>query len=82
METTNEKRGRQPPIPDNISDYLNADQLTTLNQFESFGWRLEFIRRPLFQEVISVVIGPDNKQIGILEKDGSINQEADITLRN
>lgn len=76
-----EKRNRQKPIPDNMKEYLNDDQMLALKQFESYGWRLEFIRRPLFQEPTPVLFGPDNQQIGILLVDGTIDKNSNILIR-
>ncbi len=76
-----EKRNKQKPIPNNLKDYLNEDQLVALRQIESFGWRLEFIRRPLFQDPVPVVFGPTNGQIGILLEDGTIDKTAKILVR-
>ena len=76
-----EKRNRQKPIPDNVEDYLNDDQMMALSQIENYGWRLEFIRRPLFQEPTPVLFGPNNDQIGILREDGTIDKNPDIQIR-
>ncbi len=76
-----DKRNRQKPIPDNVEEYLNDDQMMALNQIEGFGWRLEFIRRPLFQEPTPVLFGPDNEQIGVLLEDGTIDKNPDIQIR-
>lgn len=76
-----EKREKQPPIPDNLEEILNAEQMLALRQVENFGWHLEFVRRPLFQEVVPVVMGPGGKPIGVLEADGTVNKNPDITLR-
>ncbi len=76
-----EKRNKQKPIPNNLNDYLNEDQLVALRQIESFGWRLEFVRRPLFQDPIPVVFGPTNGQNGILLEDGTIDKTAKILVR-
>lgn len=76
-----ERRNKQKPIPNNIKDYLNDNQLAALSQIESFGWTLEFIRRPLFQEPTPVVFGPDKKQIGILLEDGTVDKNPNIVVR-
>jgi hypothetical protein len=76
-----EKRNKQKPIPNNINDYLNEAQRVSLRQIESYGWRLEFIRRPLFQDPVPVVFGPTNGQIGVLLEDGTIDKSANILVR-
>jgi hypothetical protein len=44
-----------------------------LRRLESYDWRLHFIRRPLFQEFVLVVIDSAGEKIDILEEDGSID---------
>ena len=76
-----DKRKGEKPIPDNVKDYLNDDQLGKLTAIERFGWTLKYIRRPLFMERVVVVMNPDGSSIGILEEDGRLNLEPDIETR-
>ena len=76
-----ERRTGQEPVPQNVTELLNEIQLLALRRVESFGWKLQFIRRPLFQEPVPVVIDAEGQKIGILEEDGRINMEPDIQLR-
>jgi len=78
----NDKRTGQQAIPDNLEDWLSPEQMQMLHQIESFGWKIKFIRRPVFQDPIIVLVGDDEKKIGILEKDGRINMDPDIVLRD
>ena len=77
----NEKRSSDMPVPDNINDYLTDAQFAELHHIESFGWTLKYIRRPLFQERVVVVMNPDGSSIGILEEDGRLNIESNIDTR-
>jgi len=84
----NDKRNNDLPVPDNTKDYLTDAQSAELHHIESFGWTLKYIRRPLFQERVVVVlnpdgssIGPDGSSIGILEEDGRLNLESNINTR-
>jgi len=56
-------------------------QLLELQHVEGFGWMLQFIRQPLFQDVIPVVFSPDTRSFAVLEKDGRINRQPDIRVR-
>jgi len=76
-----EKRTGKQPIPDNVVNYLNAAQIAELHKIEGFGWRLEYIRHPLFQEPVIFVSSANGESIGILEKDGRLNLEPDIEIR-
>ncbi len=76
-----EKRKGDQPIPHNVKNYLNDAQLAELRSIEQFGWNLKYIRRPLFQEQVIVVINPDGKSIGVLEDDGGLNMNPNIETR-
>jgi hypothetical protein len=76
-----DKRKGEKPVPDNVEDLLNEDQMLTLRQIERFGWQLKFVRRPVFQQVIAVVVSSDGTQIGVLEDDGRLNLNHDVKLR-
>ncbi|NNJ93171.1 MAG: hypothetical protein HKP57_00300, partial [Halobacteria archaeon] len=67
-----EKRtGEQAPI-DDLREQLNAEQRMTLGELELLGWTLKFVRRPLFQDPVPVVVSDDKDEIGLLDADGKI----------
>ena len=68
-----EQRNEAPPIPDNFSELLNEWQHAALQKIEGFGWKLKFIRRPMFQERLIVVTNPKGDRIGILQPNGDID---------
>ena len=76
-----EKRTGESPVPDNLEDYLNGEQVRALRQIENFGWELKFVRRPLFQEPIAVIINTDGDRVGTLEADGRIDLQQNFELR-
>ena len=76
-----EKRNRQPPVPPNLDEVINPDQLMTLRQIENFGWQLEFVRRPVFDEHVVVVSSADSGKFGVLEDTGELNLEHEIRVR-
>ncbi|MEW7975938.1 MAG: hypothetical protein AB2814_00300 [Candidatus Sedimenticola endophacoides] len=76
------KRGDQPPVPQRPEQYFNSAQLRTLHQMENFGWELKFIRRPLFQEPVAVMVDPSGKICGVLEESGELNRDSDIVIRD
>jgi len=57
-------------------------QLLSLNQIELFGWQLHFVRKPLFKNMLPVIISADGQSIGVLEEDGRINLQAELSRRN
>ena len=81
----NEKRtGQVPPIPDNYEEIVTELQLATIKLVESFGGKLWFIRRPLFQGVIPVVKCSeiDGCFAAVIEADGTLNKEHGLIIRN
>ena len=78
---SDDKRNSDKPVPDNINKYLTEAQSAELHHIESFGWTLKYIRRPLFQEKVVVVMSPDGTSIGVLEEDGRLNLESNIDTR-
>ena len=77
-----DKRHQQPPVPDNLDQLLNCKQQAALKMIQSLGWRLKFVRRPMFQEPEPVVCNAKLDQVGILDTDGNINLELDLKIRS
>lgn len=77
-----EKRKGEKPIPENLNELLNPEQMSALRQIEGFGWQLKFVRRPLFQDPVPVVHSADGTKLGVLEEDGRLNMEPDIMVRS
>ena len=77
-----ERRKGDNPVPDNLDEYLNDLQMQALQRLESMGYKLKFVRRPLFLDVIAVVSNPQNHKIAMLKVDGSIDFFPDIQLRD
>jgi len=76
-----EKRTGQSPVPENLEDWLNNTQLQTLPKIEEMGFKLIFMRRPVQEDPVPIVINNQGNQIGVLEKDGRVNTEVHIELR-
>lgn len=77
-----DKRKGDKLVSDNLDEMLNERQKLTLRQMEDFGWRLAFVRSPLFQEPLVVVCNAKGSRFVILEEDGRIDMEPNITLRS
>jgi hypothetical protein len=76
-----EQRIGVPPVPDDLEETLNEAQIHTLRRMENFGWELKFIRRPLFQDVLPILLHLDSNKIGVLEEDGTLNMQRNLNLR-
>ena len=77
-----DKRHDDAAIPGNLADWLSVDQMHALKNLENFGWRLKFVRRPAFQEMVVILYCADGNKFGVLEKDGKLNMNPDITIRD
>ncbi|EDY86787.1 conserved hypothetical protein [gamma proteobacterium HTCC5015] len=82
MMSDDEKRQGMDPIPPDVSEFLNTDQKMALNRIAGFGWKLRFIRRPLFDTPTVVAVDPEGNQHAVLEEDGEINMNPDIVIRD
>lgn len=76
-----ELRRGEDPIPHDLGEILTQDQMLALHQIEHYGWELIFVRRPLFQNPIPVVLNEKGDRIAVLEEDGRLNLQTDIKLR-
>ncbi len=77
-----EKRMQEKYDYDELVDLLSETQAQVLRQIEYFGWEIHFVRKPLFQDILPVVMSGDGKSIGVLEVDGRINMQSDVVLRD
>jgi hypothetical protein len=68
---TKEHKGTQP-TRSKIDLLLNDKQLKALARIEKFGWQLNFVRKPLRQQPVAVIISPKNNKLATLELDGRI----------
>lgn len=76
-----DKRNTQQPIPDDLEQILNSNQLAALQIIKSIGWHLKFVRRPMFLEAIPVLYNSELDQIGILDPDGNIDLQLELNTR-
>lgn len=77
-----ERRGNKVAIPPNLTTVLTRDQSVALRKVENFGWKLAFVRQPLFETAIAVVVSPDRQRYAVLESDGELNMNPQIIIRH
>ncbi len=75
------KRISTQSTPKDLESKLSLEQLLALRQLESFGWSLRFVRQPLFQDPVPIVIEGNGKSVGILQEDGTLKIDVDIDIR-
>jgi hypothetical protein len=76
---TNDKRKGETITPEKMRAQLNDAQREALAELELLGWSLKFVRLPMFQDPVPVIMSKKSSQIGQLDPDGKIvidmNQE-------
>jgi hypothetical protein len=77
-----DNREGRDPVPEELDTVLNNLQLLALEKIKRYGWKLKFVRRPLFQEVTPVISNRCDTQYAFLECDGDINMQATDILRS
>ncbi len=77
-----EKRKGIKPLPDDPLIYLNEAQVYSCHRMQTNGWRIKFIRRPLFQSPVCLMTDPDEIMMAVIERDGFINKHPDVPLRS
>lgn len=77
-----ERRNVKKAVPEDLPDFLSQQQLFAYHGMERFGWYIKFIRRPLFQRPVCILSNPEGTVLAILEDDGTINQQHDLTIRD
>ena len=82
LEMDNERRNYDRAKYTELLKELNTEQSLTLHRIESFGWTLEFVRRPVFEKPVPVVVGADGTKFGVIEADGNLNVNMDLSVRN
>ena len=81
MRMNDEKRRVEQIHQEQLKNSLNLLQKLALTQVENFGWELQFIRQPLFQEPTAVICSGERDKIGVLELDGRVNLKPNINVR-
>ena len=83
MRTVTKERRKAPDEKSSgLESYLNDDQRFSLQRLENFGWSLKYVRRPLFLEPVAIVYHRDAFSYAVLDIDGTLNCEGDVSLRS
>lgn len=76
-----DRRRMSNASPSMLRAQLNEAQLMTLRELERFGWEIQFVRRPLFQDPIPVVVDGDRKTYAVLTPEGELDESPGFNLR-
>lgn len=77
-----ERRHGKPAVPPDLKDILSQEQMRTYHTMQGCGWRMYFVRRPLFQEPTVALINNEGTRVGVLEQEGHFDMEPLLELRN
>ena len=77
-----ERRDGNKAVPSDLKEYLTAEQMRAYRCMQGFGWRMYFVRRPLFQTPTAVMINDVGTRIGLLEMEGHLDMSPAVELRN
>ena len=66
----------------NLRAGLTPEQLAALTTLEHFQWTLRFVRRPLFDAPIPVVVDRTGTRHAVLEPDGTLNEHPGFKIRS
>ena len=61
---------------------LTPQQLAALATLEQFQWTLRFVRRPMFQDPIPVVVDRTGTRHAVLKPDGSLDENLGFKIRD
>lgn len=61
---------------------LNEAQRLTLAELERFGWEIQFVRRPLFQDPVPVLLDGDRKHYAVLTPEGEVEETPGFSVRH
>ena len=81
-DMTSERRKNRKLTEDEVKATLSSKQLAALLECQCFGWKLKYIRRPLFQDPVPVLYNAKNDQIGTLDPDGRVNTDIELEVRS
>jgi hypothetical protein len=78
-----DRERRKAPAPPSraLERLLNSAQIDTLRSLESFGWELKFVRKPLFQPAVPIVMDGSRRSYAMIEDDGTLNENPPFKIR-
>lgn len=75
------RRQSEPERAAALRQGLTPAQLGTLETLEGFGWRLAFVRRPLFRDPVPVAFDRSGDRFVVITGDGGIDETPALRVR-
>jgi len=76
-----ERRVGLDTIPNDIKSRMTKLQRNTLAKLRGVGWSIQFVRRPLYDDQVIVLVDSSGEQQAVLQEDGSIIRNLGISVR-
>ena len=76
-----ERRSSEKHTQSILKRLLSKEQLLMLQKMEATGWKILFIRSRLLLPTVTALTHIEDGDVVILEEDGSILQEHNLTFR-
>jgi len=76
-----ERRVGLDAIPKDIESRMTKLQRNTLAKLRGIEWSIQFVRRPLYEDQVIVLIDSSGEQHAVLQEDGSIIGNPRISVR-
>jgi hypothetical protein len=76
-----ERRRAKPPHPESLRHGLSPGQRRALQDLETFGWQLKFVRRRPFQPVVMFFYNEERGVFAKVEEDGSLQESPSDPIR-
>jgi hypothetical protein len=76
-----ERRSSEKHTQSTLKRLLSEEQQLALQKMEATGWKILFIRSRLLLPTVTVLTHIEDGDVVILEEDGSILQEHNLTFR-
>lgn len=77
-----ERRNEQAIDQAKLRAGLTPAQLRALDTLEHFQWTLKFVRRPMFQDPVPVVVDRSGARHAVLLADGSLGESPGFRIRD
>ncbi|MBJ6981748.1 hypothetical protein [Luteimonas sp. MC1572] len=77
-----ERRKPQASEPAALRAGLTPAQLKALETLEHFSWTLKFVRRPMFEDPVPVVVDREGKRHAVLLPDGTLDDSPAFPIRD
>lgn len=77
-----ERRSPAPPDTATLRAGLTPAQTRAIATLETFGWKLRFVRRPLFRDPVPVLFDKAGDRWLVVDGDGALDENPDFEIRD